>query len=102
MLSGGRAVSDVVMLIFTKRYSGINYEWLKDGVGEMLLEDSGGEYRMPDTGGGVSEPDSEYLPVDPLRALRAVLEEYGRRLSESDKRLEEAERRLSELEKKQA
>jgi transcriptional regulator with XRE-family HTH domain len=82
VLSGKKSISWKMTIGISKSFPEVNQNWLTSGQGEMFLGGLEKKYEeLPDGGGVVSEADGEYGRGDPLSALRAVLDEYGRRLA---------------------
>jgi transcriptional regulator with XRE-family HTH domain len=80
--SGKRGMTRMVEFSIAEKLPSVNMRWVISGQGDMFLGGLEKKYEeLPDGGGEVSEADGEYGSVDPLSALRAVLDEYGRRLA---------------------
>lgn len=87
LLSGYRPITLSRIYQIKSAFPDVNEKWLEHGDGQPFLNIKTEEQKVSI----VSEPAVKYERTDPLSALRALLEEHGRRIGEIEERLNRLE-----------
>ena len=87
LLSGYRPITLSRIYQIKSAFPEVNEKWLEHGDGQPFLGGETDDEKISI----VSEPAVKYERTDPLSALRALLEEHGRRIGEIEERLNRLE-----------